>query len=75
MDKVVIDCKDVAGALDFYTDELGFRAVEDRVEIPDLHATILHALGLNHERLTYYYNGLERRLTGIAGRVVTKLFA
>lgn len=57
------------------TDELGFRAVENRVEIPDLHATILHALGLDHERLTYYYNGLDRRLTGVAGKVVTDVFA
>ncbi len=57
------------------TDELGFRAVENRVEIPDLHASILHALGLNHERLTYYYNGLDRRLTGVAGNVVKDLFA
>jgi hypothetical protein len=57
------------------TDELGFRAVEDRVEIPDLHATILHALGLDHERLTYYYNGLDRRLTGVAGKVVADVFA
>ena len=56
------------------TDELGFRAVENRMEIADLHATILHALGLNHERLTYYYNGLERRLTGVAGRVAGDLF-
>ena len=55
------------------TDELGFRAVENRVEIPDLHATILHTLGLDHERLTYYYNGLDRRLTGVAGRVVHDL--
>lgn len=52
------------------TDEIGFKAVENAVPIADLHATILHTLGLNHERLTYYYNGLERRLTGIAGHVV-----
>lgn len=56
------------------TDELGFRAVENPVEIVDLHATLLHALGLNHERLTYYYNGLDRRLTGVAGKVVRDLF-
>ena len=57
------------------TDEFGFKAVENRLEIADLHATILHALGLNHERLTYYYNGLERRLTGVAGRVAGDLFS
>ena len=57
------------------TDEFGFRAVENPVPIVDLHATILHALGLDHERLTYYYDGMDRRLTGVAGRVVHELFA
>ena len=58
------------------TDELGFRAVENRVEIPDFHTTILHALGLDHEALSYYYDGLERRLTGVAPATVVKaLFA
>lgn len=57
------------------TDELGFRAAENKMEIPDLHATILHALGLNHERLNYYYNGLDRRLTGVEGHVAHSLFA
>jgi hypothetical protein len=62
--------------LDFYpalykkTDELGKAAVEDKVHIHDLHATILHLLGLDHERLTYYHNGLERRLTDVHGNVV-----
>jgi len=58
------------------TDELGFRAVEGRVEIPDFHATILHALGLDHEDLSYYYDGVERRLTGVApAKVVHQIFA
>ncbi len=57
------------------TDELGFRAANNPVPIADLHATILHALGLDHERLTYYHNGLQRRLTGVAGHVVSDLFA
>jgi hypothetical protein len=57
------------------TDEIGFQAVENPVPLTDLHATILHALGLNHERLTYYYNGLQRRLTGIAGNVVRGVLA
>jgi len=52
------------------TDEIGFQAAENPVPLADLHATILHTLGLDHERLTYYYNGLQRRLTGIAGNVV-----
>lgn len=49
------------------TDEFGFRAVEDRVQVRDLHATILHLLGLDHARLTYYFQGLEQRLTQIDG--------
>ena len=57
------------------TDEIGFQAVEKPVEIADLHATILHTLGLNHERLTYYYNGLQRRLTGVAGNVIREVLS
>ncbi len=49
------------------TDEFGFRAVEGRVQVRDLHATILHLLGLDHTRLTYYFQGLEQRLTQIDG--------
>jgi hypothetical protein len=52
------------------TDDFGYRAVQDVVTVHDLHATILHLLGLNHERLTFYYNGLERRLTDVEGSVV-----
>jgi len=57
------------------TDELGYQAVEDIVTVHDFHATILHLLGLDHERLTYYHNGLERRLTDVAGRVVAEVLA
>ncbi|MDP6444798.1 MAG: DUF1501 domain-containing protein [Pirellulaceae bacterium] len=57
------------------TDEFGYEAVEDRVHMHDLHATLLHALGLNHERLTYRYSGRDFRLTDIAGRVVNEIFA
>jgi hypothetical protein len=57
------------------TDEIGFQAVDNPVQIADLHATILHTLGLNHERLTYYYNGLQRRLTGVAGNVIREVLA
>ena len=46
------------------TDELGFEAVEDQVHVSDLHATILHLMGLDHRDLSYFYGGLERRLTG-----------
>src|SRR6185503_13166296 len=52
------------------TDEIGHRAVDNRVSINDLHATILHLLGLDHEKLTYRYNGRNFRLTDVAGVVV-----
>jgi uncharacterized protein (DUF1501 family) len=52
------------------TDELGFRAEENPVPICDFHATLLHLLGIDHERLTHYHNGLQQRLTGVRGRVV-----
>ena len=52
------------------TDEFGYKSVEDVVTVHDLHATILHLLGLDHERLTYYHNGIERRLTDVDGEVV-----
>ena len=57
------------------TDAFGHRAVEDVVTVHDFHATILHLLGLDHERLTYYHDGLERRLTDVAGRVVQGVLA
>jgi hypothetical protein len=52
------------------TDEFGFRAVENKVHVHDLHATILHLLGLDHERLTYRYAGRDFRLTDVHGEVV-----
>jgi hypothetical protein len=52
------------------TDEFSHRAVENVVDVHDFHATILHLLGLKHERLTYYHNGIERRLTDVHGHVV-----
>lgn len=57
------------------TDEIGHRAVVDRVSVNDLHATILHLLGLDHERLTYRYNGRDFRLTDVSGRVVREILA
>lgn len=57
------------------TDDFGHRAVEDIVTVHDFHATLLHLLGLDHERLTYYHNGLERRLTDVEGHVVTGVLA
>jgi hypothetical protein len=50
------------------TDELGFRAVDDKVHVHDLHATLLTLLGLDHERLTYLFEGRQRRLTDVGGQ-------
>ncbi len=55
------------------TDDFGFQAVHNRVHIHDLHATILHQLGLNHERLTYRYAGRDFRLTDVAGKVIREV--
>ncbi len=55
------------------TDEFGFRAVEGRVGVHDLHATILHLLGLDHEKLTYRYSGRDFRLTDVSGEVVRSI--
>jgi hypothetical protein len=52
------------------TDELGFIGVEDRCHVSDLHATVLHLMGFDHRRLTYYFNGLDQRLTGVQERAV-----
>jgi hypothetical protein len=57
------------------TDEFGYQAVEDVASIYDLHATVLHLLGLHHERLTFYHNGIERRLTDVHGQVLTEVLA
>ncbi len=57
------------------SDEVGYFAAVDRVEIPDLHATVLHLLGLDHKRLTYYHNGIQRRLTNVSGEVVQGILA
>jgi hypothetical protein len=57
------------------TDELGFKAVEDRCHISDFHATILHLMGLDHTKLTYLYQGFNQRITGVRGEVVEKVLA
>ena len=64
-----------AGSVYGATDEWGYHAVEDRMHIHDLHATILHLMGLDHERLTYRYSGRDFRLTDVAGTVATKIIA
>lgn len=57
------------------TDELGFNVTTDPVHVHDLHATILHQLGIDHEKLTYRFQGRDFRLTDVAGTVVNKLLA
>ncbi|WP_038170466.1 DUF1501 domain-containing protein [Verrucomicrobium sp. BvORR106] len=57
------------------TDELGLRAERDKVHVHDLHATILHLLGVDHERLTYRHHGRDDRLTDVAGQVVKGILA
>ena len=57
------------------TDEFGFKAVENRVSIHDLHATILHLLGVDHEKLTFRYAGRDFRLTDVSGEVVRDILA
>ncbi len=57
------------------TDELGHKAAEDKVSVHDLHATILHLMGLDHERLTYRFNGRDYRLTDTEGQVVKAVIA
>jgi hypothetical protein len=57
------------------TDDFGFKAVESRVHVHDLHATMLHLMGLDHEKLTYRYSGRDYRLTDVHGRVVKEIFA
>ncbi len=55
------------------TDELGYNIVEDPVEVHDLHATVLHLMGVDHEKLTYRFQGRDFRLTDVYGKVVSKL--
>jgi hypothetical protein len=57
------------------TDEIGWKSVEDIVTWPDFHATVLHLLGIDHEKLTYYHNGIQRRLTNVHGHVVKPILA
>ena len=57
------------------TDDYGYYATQDKVHIHDLHATILHLLGIDHERLTFRHAGRDFRLTDVAGRVVNEILA
>jgi Protein of unknown function (DUF1501) len=57
------------------TDEIGWKAVDDVATWPDFHATVLHLLGIDHKRLTYYHNGIQRRLTNVHGEVMKRILA
>ena len=57
------------------TDEFGFEAIENKIHLHDLHATILHIMGLDHEKLTYFHQGREESLTDVGGHVVKKILA
>ena len=57
------------------TDDFGYTVVEDPVEIHDLHATVLHLMGIDHTKLTYRFQGRDFRLTDVSGTVVKKLLA
>jgi hypothetical protein len=57
------------------TDELGYNSVIDKVHVNDLHATMLHLLGVDHRRMTYRFQGRDFRLTDVGGEVVSKILA
>jgi Protein of unknown function (DUF1501) len=57
------------------TDEIGWKTVENPVTWPDFHATVLHLLGIDHQKLTFYHNGIRRRLTNVHGEVVRAILA
>ena len=57
------------------SDEFGFKAAVNKTSAYDFNATLLHLMGLDHERLTFYHNGLERRLTNVHGHVISDVIA
>lgn len=57
------------------TDDLGIKAIDKRMSVHDLHATILHLMGINHEQLTYRYSGRDFRLTDVYGNVAQEIIA
>src|SRR5262249_54718227 len=63
------------GVIHGATDEFGYRAVENKVEIHDLHATMLHLLGVDHTRQTFRFGGRDMRLTDVHGHVVHEILA
>ena len=65
----------IAGSRSSATDEFGYYAIESKVHIHDLHATILHLLGLDHKRLTYRFGGRDMRLTDVHGELIEGILA
>ena len=63
------------GTIHGATDEFGYKAIENKVEIHDLHATMLHLLGMDHKRLTFRFSGRDMRLTDVHGNVVKEILA
>jgi len=57
------------------TDDIGFHVAENPMHVNDFHATLLHLLGMDHERLTFKFQGLDMRVTGVAGNVVPEIIA
>ena len=57
------------------TDEIGWKATESPTNWHDFHATVMHLLGMNHEELTFYHNGIERRLTNVHGNIISEVLA
>lgn len=57
------------------TDEYGYYAIENKIHLHDFHATLLYALGLDHEKLTFRYAGRDHRLTDVSGNIVHDIFA
>ena len=62
-------------SLPLESDNFGFKSLKGRSSVYDFNATILHLMGLDHERLSYYHNGLERRLTNVHGHVIKQVLA
>ena len=75
LSKMAVKCGVKGGFSYGQSDEIGHKAAVDKVHVNDFHATILHLLGFDHKRLTYYHNGLERRLTVVAGEVIRPILA
>jgi hypothetical protein len=73
--RLAVRSRNRRGSVHGLTDPIGLRAAVDPVHVHDLHATILHLLGLDHTRLTFPHNGREERLTDTAGKVVRSILA